>query len=112
MSKVVKWRITTLDPYIKDYADPVVVVTMGPSRLGMTRAECVPKWSRELLDNDGHIWSLTSREDVTVFKLLGASRIVSVMEVKEFIEMMTSYAVAKDLWTGIDYHTQINNMPR
>jgi len=111
VSKVIEWREAALDPYLDEYEDPVVIVTVKlPGRSRIFADGGVPKWSKELLDNDGHLWSLTSREDAVVFKLLGSVRVVSVMEVNEFLEMMTSYATAKGLWTGIDYDRQVRGM--
>lgn len=101
MSDVSKWKRNALDPYLNDYDDPIILVMSKPSKIG----QHTPPWARVALSADQHQWCLANRDDVVMFTLTGDERIVSTMEVDEFIKMMNSYTASKELFTGIIYYT-------
>jgi hypothetical protein len=107
VNNVATWRETTLDPFISDYDDPVIIST--PRKLRKSDKENVeqdaPRQSHEIFDDATHRWYLTGREDVTLFKLArNNDTTVCIVEINDFINMMQSYAVSKDLFTGLSYH--------
>jgi len=87
-----------------DYVDPIVIAVPRKIRYNGVEKIPSPAHSQEVFDDARYRWFLTSREDAVVFKLLNVAEIGIMMEVSDFIEVMTSYSASKELYTGLDFY--------
>jgi hypothetical protein len=95
-----------VDPFLHEYKNPVIARIIRQLRSSDKDPIYSPKRSREVFDDFKYRWFLTDREDALMFKLTHDTT-MQLIEVDEFINLLTSFSTSRDLFTSLEYYLNV-----